>query len=75
MNFDNKAPQHVHHIEKHLIAGNYLVFSPQVIPFLGDLVCRQLPFQTQALQDGAGEHRGGSQPVSSEGNSQVGVYT
>lgn len=36
----------------------YLIFCPQVVPFLGDLVCRQLPFQTEAFQDGAEETGG-----------------
>lgn len=33
----------------------YLIFCPQVVPFLGNLVCCQLPFQTEAFQDGAEE--------------------
>lgn len=41
-------------------ATPYLVLCPQVVPFFGDLVCRQLAFQAQAFEDRAGRNTGGS---------------
>lgn len=38
----------------------YLVLCPQVVPFFGDLVCRQFAFEAQAFEDSAGGNRGGS---------------
>lgn len=38
----------------------YLVLCPQVVPFFGDLVCRQLAFEAQAFEDSAGGNTGGS---------------